>query len=241
MKYLPIALLLLISTQTYSQTKTCNECFAYFQKADYKASLQCFSEGDSTECFIYGKAYSYYKLFNYVESKKLIAHLLNKSNLVSNVIKGNAYFLLGRINSKEHKFKKELKNLLLAEKYIQTFELFTTTSYCYTQLKNYNKAIEYATRTIALSPSAGYAYNNRALAYIMKNELDKAKADIDKSMELDPANPYVYKHRGLMFLKLNNKESACMDFNTAITLGYREFGNESDKLEVDQLIEKNCK
>ena len=54
----------------------------------------------------------------------------------------------------------------------------------YARRGEYDKAIEYFTKTILISPQMPYAYYNRGLAYLKTNKSVEARRDFSKSGEL---------------------------------------------------------
>ena len=247
MKKIFFLLLFIYPILSKGQIKSCDECWTKFNQNGYTEALHCFSESIQQLkkfdiCRYYGRAYSYYKLLKYEEAKRDIDTAIAKYNPArdSKSTMGNMYFLLARINSKEDQKEIELKNLYKSLGYAETAELFTTIAYALGQIKEYEKAVHFATRAIAMDTNAAFAYSNRALAYIMLEKYDEAMQDLERSIDLNQDNPYAYKHRGILFLKTGHKAAACEEFNEAIRKGYRDFGNEADKGEVDFLIKENC-
>ena len=80
-----------------------------------------------------------------------------------------------------------------------------------TQPTNYNKAIE-------ISPDSTNAYNNRGLAYQMKDNADQAMEDCNQAIALDPNNAKAYQGRGLAYQMKDNADQAIADFTQAIAL-----------------------
>lgn len=248
MKQIILLVLSLNTLVAQAQSRKCDSCNVFFTGDDYAGVLKCLSEvfkdpGDSDLCLLYSRAYANYKLADYTKAEKDIAGIIATKDKpgANKYLISNTYFLLARIYSKKNMVEKELGYLKLAQKYYASPELLLTLGYAYIKIKEYNKAITYCNMGIKLKPDSDKAYNNRALAYIKLKNIGNAQSDIDTALLLNPKNPYIYKHRGLLFLLKNNKQSACEDFEKAKALGYKEYGNEADKNEVDELIKLNCK
>ena len=122
---------------------------------------------------------------------------------------------------------------------------------------NYDKAIEYFTMAIELTPNNAIAYHNRGLAYLKtgskytpegKASLEKAISDYSKAVELKPDYVEAYYHRGVAriefihfydkpFSQAENEmfNEGLNDFNKAIELdgafylSYAGMGNAYDR------------
>ena len=57
---------------------------------------------------------------------------------------------------------------------------------------NYDEAIQYFNQTINIGPDHWYPYNMRGYVWLIKRNLDLAKADIDKSIDLQPTENWPY-------------------------------------------------
>ena len=62
------------------------------------------------------------------------------------------------------------------------------------------------------------AYTNRGWAWMMKDELDKAIADLDEAIRLDPKDAMAYTNRGAAWLKKDELDKAIADLDEAIRL-----------------------
>jgi len=238
----------LISTPVQAQTDICDPCFKIFNAGKDQEAADCITKTLSehpefNSCLYYFRAYSYYHLVKYDSAKKDIQEIISHINTkeVSEYALGNSYFLLARINSKEKNVPEEMRLLLKAAEHTRSADLLLTIGYAYIKLKKYALAVSYLDSAITSDPQSDRAYNNRALAYIKLNRLEEAAVDLDSAMLHNPKNPYIYKHRGLLYLKRGERTAACLDFMKSIDLGYREYGNEADKEELDLLIKDNCR
>lgn len=83
-----------------------------------------------------------------------------------------------------------------------------------THKEEYDKAIEAYTLALSIAPSSATLHNNRARAYIMKEDLPKAIEDIDKSLQIDSIQEWTLQTRGLIYLQENQPEKASQIFTT---------------------------
>jgi tetratricopeptide (TPR) repeat protein len=67
-----------------------------------------------------------------------------------------------------------------------------------------------------------YVYNNMGHAFSNINMMDSAFAYFKKAIDGDPNFAYAYFLRGVAKQKINNLNDACADWNTAISLGYKD-------------------
>ena len=77
-----------------------------------------------------------------------------------------------------------------------------------------DKALEYYTKEIEISPNYYLAYRNRAVRYANDlKDYEKAEADYTKAIELDPENDENYNYRGYFYSwTLEDYEKAIGDF-----------------------------
>ncbi len=104
------------------------------------------------------------------------------------------------------------------------------------QHEQYDTALVYINRAIAINPKMATTYNNRGYLKHKMNNNKGAMEDINASIKLDNRNSYAYKNRALVYLAEGKIDKACEDLSMARSLGFAEkYGNE-----VNQLIDKNC-
>ncbi|WP_375558612.1 tetratricopeptide repeat protein [Bernardetia sp. OM2101] len=152
------------------------------------------------------------------------------------------HFLYSRTYSKQGNHKKAIKELKKSLKYNdKLLEAQATLTYEYLRVKKYKKAIKEAEKTIKLDTKEPYAYNNAGLALIKLKKYEEGRKMIMTSLELDPTNPYAYKHLAYYYIAIKDLDKACKALNKADELGYKDFGNEADQNEVEELIKKHCK
>ena len=75
-----------------------------------------------------------------------------------------------------------------------------------------DKALEYYTKEIEISPNYYLAYRNRAVRYANDlKDYEKAEADYTKAIELDPENDNNYYQRGYFYSWTQDYEKAIAD------------------------------
>ncbi len=74
------------------------------------------------------------------------------------------------------------------------------------------------TAALELNPKYVEAYNNRANAYLLLGQFDRALLDYDTAIKLDPRNARIYGNRGVVKLRQGNAAGAKNDFKKSIEL-----------------------
>jgi choline-sulfatase len=95
----------------------------------------------------------------------------------------------------------------LAEKGIHAFEL-----------KDYDKAEQYANQQIELRPELPYAYTALAKIATVSNQMDKAIELYSKVIEIEPVHIISYDARGSIYARQGRHQLAIRDFDMAIEL-----------------------
>jgi tetratricopeptide (TPR) repeat protein len=83
------------------------------------------------------------------------------------------------------------------------------------------RAIAYFTAAISLNPppaKTADAFYYRGLAYLRKNDFDRAIADNTEAIRLSPNNFYAFNNRGLAYHGIGDYDRALADYNEAIRL-----------------------
>ncbi len=107
--------------------------------------------------------------------------------------------------------------------------------YAYLMLENYKRAESDLRMAIRQDSKFGFPYNNLALVYLRKGELEKVLPLIERSRELQPDNPFLSLHLGYYYEALKEYNTALEHFKNA-----KEQGIDFDRIEVliDQMKEK---
>jgi tetratricopeptide (TPR) repeat protein len=91
-------------------------------------------------------------------------------------------------------------------------------------LKDPDEKIALMTKIIELNPKPGYYYIHRAMAYLDKQEYQKAVTDLDKAIASLTNSFIAYNLRGLAYDGLDKQSKALADFSQAVSInpGYAE-------------------
>ncbi|MEP7264510.1 MAG: hypothetical protein ABI772_08430 [Bacteroidota bacterium] len=74
------------------------------------------------------------------------------------------------------------------------------------------------TKAIAIYPTDGKTYINRALAYSRMNNNAAAVSDLDSAAILSPTHPEVFSYRSILLYQMNNADQAWKDCNKCIEI-----------------------
>ena len=88
----------------------------------------------------------------------------------------------------------------------------------YSDLGQYENAIDNYTKAIQLDPDYAKAYLNRGNAYDDLDQYQRAIQDYDKAIQLDPDNAFAYLNRGAAYEHLGQYATALEDYDKAIQL-----------------------
>lgn len=77
--------------------------------------------------------------------------------------------------------------------------------------KDFQKAIEQATRAIEIDPNMSVAYRSRAWSYVDTKNIDGAFKDITKAIELDGSNPKNYWLRSYIYSLKEDVQNSLLD------------------------------
>ncbi len=99
----------------------------------------------------------------------------------------------------------------------------------------YPAAVEYFSKAIELDKSYRDAYYERAKAYFVLSDTQKALRDINKAIALDKYRPDFYELRAEYLLSAKKRKEALRDYIMAAKL-YRNVSNKIDALRVESEI-----
>jgi len=83
---------------------------------------------------------------------------------------------------------------------------------------DFDRAIAYYSRDIALNPRDAVAYNERSAAKGYKNDYKGALADANAAIAIDSTQDYFYADRGYIWIELKQYEKAFKDFNRSLKI-----------------------
>jgi len=101
------------------------------------------------------------------------------------------------------------------------------------QEKDYRGAIQLFTKVIKTEPNNPYAYIGRGSTYLVLENYQQAKIDLDKSINLNSEIAYAHFFRGLSNLGLQDKENAISDLETAANIFQKNGETELEKETLD--------
>ena len=94
------------------------------------------------------------------------------------------------------------------------------------RIKDYQKALEYYTKEIEISPEYGEGYVNRAtIYYTYLNDKESALKDCNKAIELEPNDEGHYYFRAIYFEETEEYKKALLDYNKAIEIEPNDMDN----------------
>jgi tetratricopeptide (TPR) repeat protein len=97
-------------------------------------------------------------------------------------------------------------------------QIYFMNGLAYTNLEEYEKALENYGRAIELDPEDTVAYINRGVTFAGLKEYERALEDFGRAIELDPKDAGAYNNRGLAYADLKEYERALEDYERAIQL-----------------------
>ena len=83
---------------------------------------------------------------------------------------------------------------------------------------NYAKALEMANQALDLETDQPYFLNNRGFIFLLTNELESARQDIDLSITKDPSNGWAYRNKGYYYYLNGEYEEALRLYQQASKL-----------------------
>ncbi len=88
----------------------------------------------------------------------------------------------------------------------------------YYESKNFEDAIYWYTRLIAIDAKDAEIFSERGVAYFHAGKLKESLSDMDSSRDLEPENPYRYSSRAYIRDAMGDVEGAIADYEKAIAL-----------------------
>jgi tetratricopeptide (TPR) repeat protein len=82
----------------------------------------------------------------------------------------------------------------------------------------YDLAIVYLDDAISMNPDDGWAYYNRAQAYVAKGEYEMAILDYSEAIRVDPTDGLAFNNRGAAYSRKADYDRAISDHSAAIRL-----------------------
>ena len=99
---------------------------------------------------------------------------------------------------------------------------FTNRGLAYSELKDYDNAINDFTYALSMKPSDPViAYNSRGLAYYKLKKYEKAVVDYTNALKFNPKHRIAYYNRGLALKKLKKYDESVKDYSKSIKLGLK--------------------
>jgi Flp pilus assembly protein TadD len=91
--------------------------------------------------------------------------------------------------------------------------------YAYSNLGDYDRAMDDYNRAVSLDPTVGFAYNNRGAIYRTLGQIDRAMVEFNKAIQLDPKFAAAFRNRCWTKAKhLNKLKGAVPDCEKALSL-----------------------
>lgn len=87
----------------------------------------------------------------------------------------------------------------------------------------YDSAIEYYSKALAVDPKSAQAYSGRGHAYSDKTEYDKAIEDYSRAIEIDSKQALVYGSRGAAYFVKGEDGKAIEDYSKAINIAPQDY------------------
>ena len=100
----------------------------------------------------------------------------------------------------------------------KTFFSYNNRGIAYSDIGQYDRALEDYNKVIAMNPYYSRAYNNRGVVYSRQGLYDMAIEDFSKAIDLKPNFFDAYNNRGVAFDKAGRFEKAMEDFQKALVL-----------------------
>ncbi len=132
------------------------------------------------------------------------------------------------------------------EKFPNSAPIYTTLGMAYSEIKEYDKSIEYLSQSIKIKPSEPAYYNRGQIYYYVKKDYSKAISDFTNALNYieeysnenlkNKALGDIYYSRALCFGKKNNFNQAIEDYTEAI-----KYDNKNPDLYYNRAVAKLSK
>ena len=120
---------------------------------------------------------------------------------------------------KERKYSiAEKKCLNLIKKIKPNYEIFNIYAVILFELKKYDDAIKYWTKTIELNSQYHFGYNNLGNVFLKQDEFKKALDCYDKAIKIKPDYYEAFHNKGNVLTKMNDPTSAIKSFDKALQI-----------------------
>lgn len=134
-------------------------------------------------------------------------------------------------------YKEAITDLERIQKYAtDSIDMITTNNnfgMVYSNMGEYDKAIEYSNKLINDEDYKHLAYNNRGYAKFKKGDIENALIDINKSLEINNKNCYAYRNKALILIAKEDYKNACIAIESSLRYGFTEtYGDEMEKLKA---------
>ena len=133
-------------------------------------------------------------------------------------------------------YESSIKDYLLCEdldldkSFARKSGLYNSIGVLYEKLDILEKALDYYSKQIYLTPNEPLLYVNRGKRYAYDlNDFNKAKKDFDKAIEIDPNNDDFYNSRANFYHYFQKYKEATLDFNKAIDISPKNIINYFDR------------
>lgn len=213
----------------------------------YEEAIETFSKGIelvdiSRSINYYGRAYCYFELKRYEEAKSDLQKSLQTEFIVNENINSDIYWLRAFIAGAEGQRDTELQFYEKAMEYAPENDgLKTTFGLVLIENGQIERAISILSEVLQDNNQDAHAYNNRAYAFILSGNTEKAKADLEASLKLDQENPILFKNFFFYYKALGDIDKACESIGTALSKNMMDYGLEKDTIELTRLKKKFCR
>jgi tetratricopeptide (TPR) repeat protein len=121
----------------------------------------------------------------------------------------------------------------------QTKEEFLNMGLKQESYKNYEQAIEFYNKSLAIDPMLIAGYVNRGNSYFELKEYSKALTDANKVLEIDPNFAIALNNRGMIYKEQKKYIEAIFDYNKAINIDKKYFMAYANKVRALVLLNKD--